>query len=54
MANHFNSECHSLEDVSIFVIKQINMEEADYHKVNESYWIQTLRSLAPEGLNLDP
>ena len=54
VANHLNSEGHSLEDLSIFVIEQIHQEEANFRKGKESYWIQTLRSLAPEGVNLDP
>ena len=54
VAAHFNSEGHSLQDLSIFVIEQIHREEASYRRAKESYWIQTLRSLAPEGLNLDP
>ena len=54
VANHFNSEGHSLEDLSIFVIEQIHREEASFRKAKESYWIQTLRSLAHEGPNLDP
>ena len=54
VANHFNSKGHSLEDLSIIVIKQINREEANIRRVKESYWIQTLRSLTSEGLNLDP
>ena len=53
VAAHFNSEGHSLQDLSIFVIKQIHREEASYRRVKESYWIETLQSLAPEGLNLD-
>ena len=54
VASHFNSEGHSLEDLSIFVIEQIHKEEASFQKVKESYWIRILWSLAPEGLNLDP
>ena len=54
VANDFNSERHSLEDLPIFVIEQIHQEEAYFHKAKESYWIHTLRSLAPEGPNLDP
>ena len=53
VAAHFNSEGHSLQDFSIFVIKQIHREEDSYRRAKESYWIQTLRSLAPEGLNFD-
>ena len=53
VASRFNSEGHSLEDLSIFVIEQIHREEASFRKAKESHWIQTLRSLVPEGLNLD-
>ena len=42
VAIHFNSEGHSLEDLGIFVIEQIHREEANFRKVKESYWIQTL------------
>ena len=54
VAAHFNSEGHSLRDLSIFVIEQIHREEASYSRAKESYWIQTLQLLAPEGLNLNP
>ena len=54
VATHFNSEGHSLEDLSFFVIEQIHREEANFRKAKESHWIQTLRSLVPGGLNLDP
>ena len=43
-----------MEDLSIFVIEQIHREEANFPKAKESYWILTVWSLAPEGLNLDP
>ena len=52
VAQHFNSNDHSLEDLSIFVIEKIHREEATFCKAKESYWIQTLRLLTPEGLNL--
>ena len=56
VAAHFNSEGHFLQDLSILVIEQIDSEEAtcSYRRAKESYWmIQTLRLLAPEGLNLN-
>ena len=37
-----------------FVIEQIHREEVNFRKTKESRWIQTLQSLAPEGLNLGP
>ena len=54
MAAQFNSEGHSLQDLSIFVIVQILREEAIYRRAKERYCIQTLRLLAPKGFNLDP
>ena len=54
VAKHFNSTGHSLEDLSIYVIEKIHREEANFRKAKESHWIQTLRTLAPEGLNLEP
>ena len=53
VAKHFNSMGHSLEDLSIYVIEKIHREEATFRKAKESHWIQTLRTLAPEGLNLE-
>ena len=54
VAKHCNSTGHSLEDLSVYVIDEIQREEATFRKVKESHWIQTLRKLAPEGLNLKP
>ena len=42
VAAHLNSEGHSLQDLSIFIIEQINREEASYRRAKQSYWIQTL------------
>ena len=38
--NYYNSKGHR--------------EKANYHQVEESYWIQIVQSLAQEGLNLKP
>ena len=54
VASRFNSEGHSLEDLFISVIEQIHREEANFRKAKESHWTQTLQSMAPKGLNLDP
>ena len=53
VAKHFNSVGHSLDDLSIFVVEKIHQEDASFLKAKKSYWIRLLRSLAPEGLNLD-
>ena len=50
VAGHFNSNGHSLEDLSTFVIEQ----EVNFRKAKESHLIWTLQSLVPKGLNLDP
>ena len=54
VAAHFNSEGHSQQSLSIFVIEQIHKEVASYCRMKKSYWIQVLRLLTPEGLNLYP
>ena len=54
VARHFNLVNQSLEDLSIFVTEVIHREDAGFPEAKESYWIQTLQSLTPEGLNLDP
>ena len=53
VAAHFNSEGHFLQDLPIYVIEHIDREEDSYRRAKESYWIQSLRLLAPEGLNLN-
>ena len=35
------------------LIEKIHREEATFRKAKESHWIQTLQTLAPEGLNLE-
>ena len=43
-----------IADLSISVIEEIHREEANCCRAKESYWIQTLRTLTLECLNLDP
>ena len=52
-AEHFNSKDHSHRIFFGFVIEQTHREEAKFRWAEESYWIQTLQSLALEGFNLD-
>ena len=57
VAAHFNSENHILEELSIFAIEHtggIPREEPNCRRAKQSYWNQTLGSLAPEGLNPYP
>ena len=35
VAAHFNSKGHSLQELFIFIIKQIHREEASYYRVKE-------------------
>ena len=39
VASLFNSEGHSLQDLSIFVNEQVHSEEASFREAKESYWI---------------
>ena len=52
-AEHFNVIGHSFEGVSVMVIEQI-MAVCARRKQPESFWIHTIQTLAPDGLNLDP
>ena len=49
VAAHFNLVGHSIDDLTIMVIEKINRNDASHRKKKESYWIKTLRSMAPEG-----
>ena len=53
VAEHFNTTGHSFEDLTVMVIEQI-MADSARRKQRESFWIYTLRTLTPDGLNLDP
>ena len=48
----FNTTGHSFEDLTVIVIEQI-MANSARRKQWESFWIHTLWTLAPDGLNLD-
>ena len=54
IAKDFNTTDHFLEDLSIFLFEKIHRADSNFQKAKESYWIWTLRSLTPEGINLDP
>ena len=53
VAEHFNTTGHSFEDLTAMVIEQI-IADSTRRKQRESFWIRTFRTLAPDGLNLDP
>ena len=52
VAVHFNSPGHSFEDMTVMVIERMQLSDSAKRKLRESYWIHTLRSLSPHGLNL--
>ena len=51
VAQHFNQPHHTLKDLTIMVIKKIYREDVNFCKQKESYWIKTIKSLLPNGLN---
>ena len=46
VAAHFNLAGHSMQDLKIMVIEKIDRENVRYKRAKESYWIDTLRSMA--------
>ena len=53
VAEHFNTNDHTFDDLTIMIIEQIHMADSARQKQRESFWIHTLRTLAPDGLNLE-
>ena len=53
VAAHFNLPRHSMDDLTIMVIEKIWREDVQLRRRRESYWIHHLRSVAPEGMNLE-
>ena len=51
VAHHFNQPHHSLKDLTIMVIEKIYRDDAQLRKQKESYWIDTIKTLSPNGLN---
>ena len=53
VAGHFNSPGYSLDDLRIAVLEVMRSFDESLRRIRESYWIKQLRSLHPEGMNLD-
>ena len=53
VAVHFNTTIYTFEDLTVMVIEQLGSAPIEPRKLRESYWIHTLRSVAPQGLYLD-
>ena len=54
VAKHFSLPGHSIDDLKIMTIEKIHREDSEYRKRKESRWIEMIRSLTPDGLNLNP
>ena len=53
VAAHFTQPDYSLEDLQVMGIEKIYREDATLRKLHESYWISTLGTMAPTGMNID-
>ena len=53
VATHFCQPDHSLEDLEVRGIEIIHNNSTQWRRERESFWIFTLRTLAPDGMNLD-
>ena len=54
VAKHFCQLDHSIRDLTIMVVEKIHKNDANYRRRKESQWIHVLRSLTPDGLNINP
>ena len=52
VAEHFCSSDHSLADMAVMVIDKVDIRNPILRKIRESRWIRTLRTSAPDGMNL--
>ena len=50
---HFNTSGHTFDDLTIMIIEQMRVANATHRKNRESFWIHTLRSSTPHGLNIE-
>ena len=53
VAAHFCQSDHSMEDLEVRGIEKIYNNSTQWRRERESFWIFTLRTLAPDGMNLD-
>ena len=54
VGEHFSGLGHTFNNLTAMVVEMLYSADSDRRKYRESHWIYTLRSLAPNGLNLDP
>ena len=48
---HFNSADHEIADLNLIIIEKCRENSRFYRKAREVYWIETLNTVAPSGLN---
>ena len=51
LVNHFNNNDHDVSDIKITIIDYINHENKEDLTKLENYWIRTLNTMYPFGLN---
>ena len=52
VATHFNQTGHSINDITITGIVQINRQDDSLRKHLESVWIRKLNTISPLGINI--
>ena len=53
VAAHFCQPDHSMEDLEVRGTEKIHNSSMQWRRERESFWIFTLRTLAPDGMNVD-
>jgi hypothetical protein len=52
VAKHFNENGHTIDDMKVTIIEQINVLSADVRKRREKFWRHQLQTNFPDGLNV--
>jgi hypothetical protein len=52
VAPHFNSHDHNIRDLTITGIEKIQNQRDSTRAKRESFWIETLNTITPNGLNI--
>ena len=52
VAAHFCSNGHTLSDLNVIVVDQLQQNDAVLRRNRESRWIKILKTEAPNGMNL--
>jgi hypothetical protein len=52
VAKHFNENGHTIDDMKVTVIEQINITNTDLRKRREKFWRYQLHTNFPDGLNV--